>query len=60
MDVFALPIVNGILPRPEGGVLEGLFLDPLFMKMLASVGIGGDIFLFPFSTEDDQFYPVAY
>lgn len=59
MDLFALPIVNGVLPRAEGGILQGVFLDPYFSKMLVKVGIGGDIFIFPMSCEEKDLYPVG-
>jgi hypothetical protein len=59
LDVFALPIVNAVLPRPDGGVLQGVFLDPYFSKMLLNTGIGGEIFIFPISMEDGGLYPVG-
>ncbi|MDN5302136.1 MAG: hypothetical protein PWQ60_1650 [Thermoanaerobacteraceae bacterium] len=59
MKVFALPIVNGVLPRPDGGILQGVFLDPYFSKMLLNAGVGGEIFIFPISFEDRGLYPVG-
>lgn len=59
MNCLAIPIVNGALPRPDGGVLQGVFLDPYFAKMLVLAGIGGHIFLFPVSSESEKFYPVG-
>lgn len=59
MDVFALPIVNAVLPRPDGGVLQGVFLDPYFSRMLLNTGSGGEIFIFPISLEDGGLYPVG-
>ena len=59
MDIYAIPIINGVLPRPEGGVLQGVFLDPLFAKILTNAGVGGDIFIFPLSLEEKSFYPVG-
>jgi hypothetical protein len=59
LDLFALPIINGVLPRPDGGVLQGVFFDPYFSKMLSGAGIGGEVFLFPISSEDETFYPVG-
>lgn len=59
MDQYAIPIVNGALPRPNGGTLQGVFLDPFFANLLAKVGVGGDIFIFPASLEDESLYPVG-
>ncbi|HHY71406.1 MAG TPA: hypothetical protein GX519_07170, partial [Thermoanaerobacterales bacterium] len=59
MDVYAIPIVNGVLPRPDGGVLQGIFLDPFFANMLLSAGVGNNILLFPLSSDDQGPYPVG-
>lgn len=59
MDTYAIPIVNGALPRPDGGSLQGVFLDPFFAGILAKAGIGGYIFIFPASLEEGSFYPVG-
>jgi len=59
LDVFALPIINAVLPRPDGGILQGVFLDPYFSKMLLNAGVGGEIFIFPISSEDRGLYPVG-
>lgn len=59
MDILALPVINGVLPKPGGGVLTGFFVDPYFSRMMAIAGKGKEIFLFPFSKDDDSFYPVG-
>jgi len=59
VDIFALPIVNGVLPRPNGGVLQGVFLDPYFAKMLVNLGVGSKVLLLPISREDQSLYPVG-
>lgn len=59
LDIFALPIVNAVLPRPDGGVLQGVFLDPYFARMLVNIGVGGEILLVPISPEDQTLYPVG-
>ncbi|KXG77912.1 hypothetical protein AN618_07200 [Fervidicola ferrireducens] len=59
METFALPITNGVLPRINGGNMTGLFLEPYFSKMLLKAGKGREIFLFPMSLEDREFYPVG-
>jgi len=60
MDVYTLPIINGVLPRPDGGVLQGVFLDPFFANMLINAGVGSDVFLLPISSEDNSLYPVVF
>ena len=59
MEVYAIPIINGVLPRPDGGVLQGIFLDPFNANMLANAGVGNNIFLFPLSSDDQSPYPVG-
>jgi len=59
LDIFALPIVNGVLPRPDGGLLQGVFLDPYFANMLTNLGVGGEVLLLPISHEDESLYPVG-
>ena len=59
MEVYAIPIINGVLPRPDGGVLQGIFLDPFYANMLANAGVGNNIFLFPLSSDDQSPYPVG-
>jgi hypothetical protein len=59
LNLYAVPIVNGVLPRPNGGTLQGIFLDPFFSEMLIDIGVGGEIFIFPISADDESFYPVG-
>jgi len=59
LEVYAIPIVNGVLPRTDGGVLQGVFLEPFFANTLAKSGVGSDIFLFPLSSDDQRSYPVG-
>lgn len=59
MNCLAVPIANGVLPRADSGILQGVFLDPYFAKMIITAGMGGHIFLFPVSSENDELYPVG-
>ncbi len=59
LNLYAIPIANGVLPRPDGGILNGAFLEPIFAKMLINTGVGNEIFIFPVSSEDETFYPVG-
>jgi hypothetical protein len=59
LNLFAIPVINGVLPKPDGGNLQGIFLDPVFSKMLIDIGVGGEVFVFPISADDETFYPVG-
>ena len=48
MDYFTIPILNGALPRWDGGSIEGLFLEPFFIKTIENARVGKEIFLCPF------------
>ena len=59
MDYFTIPILNGALPRWDGGSIEGLFLEPFFIKTIENARVGKEIFLCPFSSDSDSFYPIG-
>lgn len=59
MDYFTIPVLNGALPRWDGGSIEGLFLEPFFIKTLENAGVGKEVFLCPFSSDSDSFYPIG-
>lgn len=57
MEAYVIPVVNGMLPRAEGGTLRGVFIDQFAVQGLPSVGIGGNVFVCPLSPVDGKFYP---
>lgn|GEM_PF-519136 len=59
MEAYAIPVINGMLPRAEGGTLQGVFIDQFAVQGLQSMGIGGEVFVCPFSFEDGRLYPVG-
>lgn len=59
MDLITIPVLNGILPRWEGGRIQGLFIDSSLVNIVKSNGPGGNVFLCPYSTDTGSFYPVG-
>jgi hypothetical protein len=59
MEYITIPVLNGTLPRWDGGVINGLFFDLFYMRVLKKIGVGGEIFLCPFSSDSRSFYPVG-
>lgn len=44
--MFVLPIVNGVLPRPHGGHVQGVFSANEGAEALTATGIGRELLLF--------------
>lgn len=59
MKLLAIPVVNGVLPRPDGGSVRGLFMDPHTAEQLDDAGEGGNVFLCPFVPVEATLYPVG-
>lgn len=59
MDVPVIPVLNGILPRPEGGRIEGIFIDPFSASLLRQAGTGGEFMIAPYAQDQDRIYPVG-
>ena len=59
MNMVIMPVANGILPRPHGGRITGIFLKEQAGKILSDVGSGRDIFVCPWITDDQSLYPVG-
>lgn len=54
-----MPVANGILPRPHGGRITGIFLRDQAGKILSDVGTGRDIFVCPWIVDEQSLYPVG-
>jgi len=54
-----IPVVNGILPRPGGGTVRGVFLDRSSASILREAGGGDAVFLSPFVSDLACLYPVG-
>lgn len=57
MPVF--PVANGILPRPGGGRVTGLFVMEQGGELLAKTGAGRDVLICPWVAEEGALYPVG-
>ncbi len=54
-----LPVANGILPRPDGGRISGVFVLDQGGEPLAKAGAGRDVLVCPWVAEDEAIYPVG-
>jgi hypothetical protein len=54
-----LPVANGILPRPDGGTITGVFVRDQGGELLAKTGVGHDVLVCPWVAEDEGLYPVG-
>ncbi|MCL6450844.1 MAG: hypothetical protein K6T75_06090 [Acetobacteraceae bacterium] len=59
MELPAIPVVNGVLPRPQGGLVRGVFMDPLTLRLLRRLGPKGEVFLCPFLPDRRSLYPLG-
>ncbi len=58
-NMIILPVANGVLPRPDGGRIAGVFLEDTTGKMLAEIGVGRDILVCPWIADEQNLYPVG-
>ena len=54
-----LPTVNGVVPRPGGGSISGILLEPSLIKNVAKLGPGGDVFVAPVPVGQTSIYQVG-
>lgn len=59
MTMIILPVANGVLPRPHGGRITGMFVVEQGGQLLADIGIGQDILACPWVTDEQALYPVG-
>jgi len=59
MDQYLVPVINGVLPRPGGGEVTGVFLDPLTARMLSEMGPDSTVVLCPYDAEQGSVYPAG-
>jgi len=59
MDLFVVPVINGVLPRPGGGEITGIFLDPYTAQLLSEAGEGSRVLLCPVDAESERVYPAG-
>lgn len=56
--MLILPVANGVLPRPNGGTIAGMFAMEQG-KMLAELGVGRDLLVCPWVMDSQSLYPVG-
>lgn len=59
MDLPVIPVVNGVLPRPDGGALRGIFLDPSAARTLQRLGGESPCLLLPYVHDRERVYPAG-
>lgn len=59
MDSYVIPVANGILPRPDGREIKGIFVNPYAARVLRRLEPGAEVFLCPFSHRRGKLYPVG-
>jgi hypothetical protein len=58
-QMLILPVANGILPRPEGGRVKGLFNMDQGGRLLLEAGAGHDVLLCPWMMDAGALYPIG-
>jgi len=57
--MLVFPVANGVLPKPQGGRITGMFVVEQGGQMLADIGIGNDIVACPWIVDEQALYPVG-
>lgn len=57
--MLILPVANGILPRPGGGRITGMFMVEQGGQILADLGAGQDVLACPWVQTEQSLYPVG-
>ncbi|HMM22174.1 MAG TPA: hypothetical protein PKA10_15755 [Selenomonadales bacterium] len=57
--MLVFPVANGILPRPHGGRINGVFLFEQGGQLLNHIGVGRDVLVCPWVDEAQALYPVG-
>ncbi len=57
--MIIMPVANGILPRPHGGKITGMFIMEHGGQMLTQVGVRQDILVCPWDMDQHDLYPVG-
>lgn len=57
--MLILPVVNGILPRPGGGTISGIFLPDQGGEALAQLGRKREVLLCPVQPDEETLYPIG-
>jgi hypothetical protein len=57
--IVIMPVANGILPKPGGGEITGMFIMENGGRILSELGIGRELMVCPFSVDEQELYPVG-
>ncbi len=57
--MIMMPVANGILPRPNGGRITGMFIKEYGGNLLCEVGVGKDVFVCPWIVDEQGLYPIG-
>lgn len=57
--MLVFPVANGVLPRPQGGRITGMFMVEQGGQMLADIGVGNDIVACPWIVDEQALYAVG-
>lgn len=53
------PVANGVMPRPHGGKISGVFLAEQGGAGLVQAGVGREVLICPWVAEDEGIYPIG-
>ncbi len=59
MELPVVPVANGIFPRPGGGVIKGIFVDPSSVDLLGDISENQEFLLCAYSTDRQELYEVG-
>ncbi len=57
--MLVFPVANGVLPKPQGGRITGMFVVEQGGQMLVDIGVGNDIVACPWIVDEQALYPVG-
>lgn len=57
--MLIMPVANGILPRPDGGTITGMFIIENGGQLLLDVGVGREVLICPWIADEQALYPVG-
>lgn len=58
-QMIIMPVANGVLPKPHGGEISGMFIMDQGGQILSQVGVGRDVLVCPWIVDNEGLYPVG-
>lgn len=59
MKMLIMPVANGVLPRPNGGKITGIFFAESGGRLLSQVGFNKNIMVCPWVIDNETLYPIG-